>query len=388
MTKFLSAFLFLGCLTAHANFESLRTFQSSVIEQEETGSNVALVYQDGQTIYYHAENSSKPGDKPITPSTIFPIWSMSKPITIVAMMALHENELVDFEDPVSKYIPEFADLKCQGEDGDYDCVNDLTVYHLMTHRSGYSYSPIPSHEGTTSTLRYQNLKDFVVDVAQRPVAFEPGEKYLYGLNQAILGRIAEVATGKTFYEYLQETIFDPLGMVDTKFYLTAADRASRFQPLFINQGNLKGFTFELNELSYAEDNQAYYGGEGLVSTITDYSKFCEMLLNGGSYNGRKIISQKSIDLMTSKHSEGFPVEENAHTNKMGFYFGFSFFVLDDPAIDGAGASKGIYGWAGYHNTHFWIDPEKNLYAVFMSRARGVPSDFQQRLRRAVYRSLN
>ena len=371
-----------------ADFEPLREFQADIINDAMTGSNVAMVFKDGKVVYFHAENSSKPGDKDVNSRTIFPIWSMSKPITIVAMMTLHEKGLIDFDDPVSEYIPQFENLKCLGENGIYDCDNELKVIHLMTHRSGYSYLARPSHKGFTSTIRYQDLEAFIDDVAKQPVLFEPGERYLYGINQAILGRIVEVVSGKTFYEYLKETIFDPLGMVDTKFYLTDAERKDRFQPLFINQGNLKGFTYELDGLSYAQDNRAYFGGEGLVSTITDYSKFCQMLLNGGSFEGQDIISPKSIAAMTAKHSEGYPFEEYTGTNKLGFYYGFSLFVLEDPEADGVGSTKGIYGWSGYHNTHFWIDPKKNLFSLFLSRARGVPQDFQRQLRKAVYRSVN
>jgi len=390
MKPILSALLLLLLNVAfvNADFDAVKEFQKSIIDEEMTGSNVTMVFQDGKTVYYHAENSSKPGDKNVTPKTIFPIWSMSKPITIVAMMTLHEKGLVDFEDPVSKYIPQFENLKCRGEDGIYDCANELKIIHLLTHRSGYRYRFDASHFATTSTIEYDNLESFVEDVATLPLEFEPGEKYLYGISQAILGRVVEVISGKTFYEYLKETIFDPLEMVDTKFYLTDAERATRFQPLFINSGNLKGFTYELDALSYDKDSHAYFGGEGLLTTVMDYSRFCQMLLNGGSYEGKKIISQKSIDIMTKKRTEGFPLEENAGSNKLGFYYGFSLFVLEDPKVDGVGASKGIWGWSGYHNTHFWIDPEKNLFALFMSRARQTNTLFQNELRKAVYSSVN
>ena len=382
------AFLFLSFLIANADFASVKEFQKSVIDDEFTGSNVAMIFQDGKTIYHHTQNSSKPGDKDVTPDTIFPIWSMTKPITIVAMMTLHEKGLVDFDDPVSKYIPQFENLKCKGEDGIYDCNKELKVIHLMTHRSGYGYRGDPSHFATTSTIKYLNLEDFVEDVAKLPLEFEPGEQYRYGISQAILGRVVEVITGKTFYEYLKETIFDPLGMKDTKFYLTDDERAKHFQPLFINTGNLKGFTFGLDGLSYAEDNQAYYGGEGGVSTLSDYSKFCEMLLNGGRFKGKKIISRKSIKTMTRKYSEGYPLNESAPKNYPGFYLGFSLFILEDPDIDGVNSSKGIWGWGGYHNTIFWIDPEKNLYGLFMSRALHTKADFQKQFRKAVYSSVD
>ena len=367
--------IFLSTNSVFSQFEKILSFQRNLIENEITASNVALVFKDGKVIYHNIENSMDPKGRPIYNNTVFPIWSMSKPITIVAMMQLYEEGLIDFEDKLSKYIPEFENLKCKGEDGIYKCKKDLTLFHLMTHRSGYSYYENP--EFFTSTLKYDNLEDFTSDVANHPVEFEPGSKYLYGINMAILGRVVEVVTKKTFYEYLKEKIFDPLNMDETKFYLTKSDRA-RFQPLYINNGSLKGFTNDLDELTYDINNKAYFGGEGLVSTLDDYSNFCQMLLNGGSFEGKKIISQESINMMTKSYSK---IEDDP------FDYGFSFFVLRDPDLDGTNSSKGIYGWSGYHNTHFWIDPEKKLFGLFMTRAREFSFEIQKEFRRAVYSSL-
>jgi len=367
--------LFLSTNSVFSQFEKIQSFQRNLIESEITASNVALVFKDGKVIYHNIENSMAPNGKPIYNNSVFPLWSMSKPITIVAMMQLYEEGLIKFEDKLSKYIPEFKNLKCKGQNGIYECKNDLTLFHLMTHRSGYSYYDNPQF--FTSTLKYDNLKDFASDVANHPVEFEPGSNYLYGINMAILGRVVEVVTKKTFYEYLKEKIFDPLKMDETKFYLTKSDR-DRFQPLYINDGSLKGFTNNLDELTYDINNKAYFGGEGLVSTLDDYSNFCQMLLNGGAFEGEKIISQESINMMTKSYSkiEGDP-----------FDYGFSLFVLKDPVLDGTNSSKGIYGWSGYHNTHFWIDPEKKLFGLFMTRSREFSSVIQKEFRRAVYSSL-
>ncbi|RPG71442.1 MAG: class A beta-lactamase-related serine hydrolase [Flavobacteriaceae bacterium TMED120] len=369
---------------AFAQFEHIKNFQKALIQEEKTGSNVALVYKEGHMIYHHIENSKKPGDKNIDGETIFPVWSMSKPITIVSVMTLVEAGKIKLEDPVSKYIPSFNSLVCKGSTGNYPCENQMTVYHLMTHRSGLKYyDEFDNIRGLTSSVKYENLEDFANDVSKVALEFEPGTRYLYGINQAVLGRIVEVASGMDFYQYLKKTIFDPLGMGNTKFYLTEEEQ-KHFQPLFINSDYLKGFTYLLNELTYKEGNKAYFGGEGLVSTFTDYAKFCRMLVNGGVFNGSRIIKQSSIDLMTKKHSEGYPVEDDAGYDQLGFYYGFSLFVLENPEIDGIGATKGIYGWSGYHNTHFWIDPQKKLFGLFMSRAREFDFDIQKRFRKQVY----
>jgi CubicO group peptidase (beta-lactamase class C family) len=371
----LSFFFFTFISNVYSQFEKIETFQKNLIENEITASNVALVFKDGEVIYNHIENSNNTKGKAIDSNTIFPLWSMSKPVTIVAMMILHERGLINFEDKVSKYIPEFENLKCKGDDGIYKCKKDLTLFHLMTHRSGYGYYQNP--EFFTSTLKYDNLKDFASDVAAHPVDFEPGSKYLYGLNMGILGRVVEVVSKKSFYEFLKNEIFDPLNMDETKFHLTESDR-EKFQPLYINDGSLKGFTNDLDELTYDIKNKAYFGGEGLVSTLNDYSNFCQMLVNGGTFKEQKIISKESIDMMTRPYSKS---ADN------GFEIGFSFFVLIDPDRDGTNSPKGIFGWSGYHNTHFWIDPANNLYGIFMTRARDFSFEISKDFRRAVYSSL-
>ena len=370
-----------GCTQSFNN--SILKFQNDLITSEKTGSNVAMVFKDGKIVYNEIVNSGKEGDKEINGETIFPIWSMSKPITIVAMMTLYEKGLIDFDDNVSKYIPEFSELQCKDENGNiYKCKNELKILHLMTHRSGYTYYGNPHN--FTSTIKYDNLNDFVNDVSKHPVEFEPGSDYLYGINQAILGKIVEVVTEKSFYQYLKESIFDPLAMNETKFYLTSEDR-ERFQPLFINSGALKGFTNFLDEMTYDENNKAYFGGEGLVSTMKDYAKFCQMLLNNGELNGAKIINRSSINLMLEKHSVLEP-DPFLDIND-GFHFGFSVFVLNDPSKDETNSSKGIYGWSGYHNTHFWIDNEKNLFGLFMTRAREFSFGIQSDFRKAVYENF-
>ena len=361
---------------------SIYKFQKQLIEDETTGSNVAMVFKDDKIIYKEVVNSEKNGDKNINDETIFPVWSMSKPITTVAMMTLFEDGLIDFNDNVSDYIPSFKNIKCKGKvDQIYECENSLKIIHLMTHRSGYKYynwkiyrlQPGEAMGRYISHEKYDNLEDFVEDVANEPLEYEPGTQYVYGINQAILGRIVEVVTKKSFYEYLKERIFDPLDMMNTKFYLTSEDR-NKFQPLYLNSMSTKEYTNSYDELHYEINNHAYFGGEGLVSTLEDYAKFCKMLLNGGELKGQRIISKNSIDIMTEKHSDG----------NDGFYNAFSLFVLEDPLEDGRDSSKGIYGWSGYHNTHFWIDNEKNLFGLFMTRAREYSQDIQNDFREAVY----
>ena len=393
----ISLFVLIQNYLAYSQFEAVKNFQKEIIKKEITGSNVVMIFKDGKVVFFNAENSNLIGDKKINnqsykpyQETLFPIWSMSKPITVVSIMILVEKGLIKLDDNVSKYLPEFSQIYCKGNSGKYLCKKPLKIIHLLTHRSGFGYY---SHQGygygLTSTIKYNNLNDFSKDLSKVVLEFEPGEKYYYGVNQALLGRVVEVVSKKNFYQFLKEEIFEPLDMSETKFHLTQEDR-SRFQPLYINFGTIKGFTTELDELTYEENNSAYFGGEGLISTMNDYSNFCIMLLNGGIYKGKRIISEKSIGIMTAKYSSSYPEEEFADTSKLGFNYGFSMFVLDDPMVDGTGSTKGIYGWSGYHGTHFWIDPEKEMFALFMSRHRQNISNMniQKELRRAVYTLSN
>jgi CubicO group peptidase (beta-lactamase class C family) len=395
MKQFIFLLFFANSLS-FSQFNEIKLLQKKLIVDEITGSNVALVYKEGNVVYFNIQNSGKIGDKNISnqsykpyKETIFPIWSMSKPISIVATMILLERGLIKLTDNISKYIPAMKNMNCETENGIQPCENQIKIIDLLTHRSGLGYYSDPGYGyGYTNSIKYDNLEEFTNDLSEVVLKFEPGLKYFYGINQAVLGRVIEVVSNQTFFEFLKKELFDPLEMNETKFYLTKQER-DRFQPLFINTGALKGFTYELNELSYKKNNEAYFGGEGLVSTLGDYSNFCKMLLNGGSYNGKKIISQNSINLMTKKYSQSYPNEEFADTRKLGFYYGFSLFVLENPEIDNTNSTKGIYGWSGYHNTHFWIDPEKQLFAIFLSRSRqGVSNiDTQKEFRRAVYKTI-
>ena len=373
--------------------KDLKKLQLDLIDEEVTGSNVVIVNHENESLYHKVINSGRAGDRDITEETLFPIWSMSKPVTIVAMMTLHEQGLFDWDDPVEWYIPSFANLKVKDEEGGVRLAQEpLRIIHLMTHRSGYDYyryTSLPDYEQPHPIQsRFEDLAHYVEVVAEYPVEFEPGSNYLYGINQAILGRLVEVFSKRPFEQYLKEALFEPLGMNATSFSLDA-ERRSRLHPLFINSGNLKGYTDPLtqaflDEQNYSPDSKAHFGGEGLISCLEDYAKFCEMLVNGGNYRGNQIISQASIDRMTEIVTPNF--ESNPEMEGFtGLGMGFSVFVLSDP--ENTFAPKGIFGWSGYHNTHFWIDPTNKLFVVFMSRAREFNFMIPKRLRAAVYGSL-
>ena len=402
----LFSFIVVSCTTNIQKENPIKIFQQDLIDKGLTGSNVALVYQDGEIVYNEIVNSGAVGDADIDENTIFAIHSMTKTVTTVAMMILLEKKMYQLDDDLSKYLPEYSNVNCKGSDGIYPCKNKIKVIDLLTHRSGYTYY---TRNGSNwlfnlhtdlepyyiSTTRFNNLDDFSKAVAKQPLDFEPGTMYTYGLNQAILGRLIEVISGKSFYGFLKENIFDKLGMNDTKFHLTEDDRL-RFQPLRVNikprtpfnqtDYNLDGYTAALDGYSYDEKNKAHFGGEGLVSTMSDFSKFCEMLVNGGIYNNERIISEESIQIMTDKYTNGYPDPNEPYVfpDYAGNYIGFTFVVNENPEVDGSGSGKGTYGWSGYHNTHFWIDPLNKTYGLFMSRAIEFDFSIKKRFKQAFY----
>jgi len=394
ITIILSLFLIISCQDQPENENPIAKFQQNLVDQGITGSNVTQVFQDGKVIYSNIVNSGALGDKDINDNTIFPIWSMSKTVTTVAMMILLDEGKYDLNDNVADYLPEYENINCKGPDGVYPCEKKLKIIHLLTHRSGYTYyansganwvSTLHTdlYPAYTNTVRFDNLDDYSKAVAKIPLDFEPGLMYTYGLNQAILGRLIEVISDQSFYSFLKDKIFDKLGMDDTKFHLTTNDR-ERFQPLRVNikantafnnsDFHLEGYTAALDGYTYNENNKAHFGGEGLVSTMSDFGKFCEMLVNKGVYKDQRIVSKDGIEIMTAKYSNGYPDPSEPNVFPLeGYAYGFTFNVLEDSDAWGSGAPSGIYGWSGYHNTWFWIDPTNKLYALFMSNS--IEPDF-------------
>jgi len=363
--------------------QDISDLQRALIREEVTGSNIVVVSQAGKVIYESIENSGKAGDREITHKTLFPIWSMSKPVTIVAMLKLHEQGLFDWEDPVAMYIPCFKDLMVREGTTVRPARTPLRIIDLMTHRSGYGYYawdglPAEHSQPEANQTRFRDLQEFCEVAARYPLEFDPGTDFMYGNSQGILGRLAEVLSGKSFYGYLKTAVFEPLQMKDTSFSLDT-QRRERFQPLFINTENLKGFTHLLDELNYSPKSRAHFGGDGLISSPEDYSRFCEMLLQRGVYQNNRLVSENSLQTMTEVYSEGIMPDAWP-----GIDMGFSVFVLSKTDSETSKAPKGIYGWSGYHNTHFWIDPTNDLYVLFMTRAREFTFDIPKRLRQAVY----
>ena len=323
----------------------------------------------------------------IDENAIFRIASMTKPITSIAFMQLVEQGKVALSEPVAKYIPEFANLGVFVSGGGNQPfvtrppTSRLNVIDLMRHTSGLTYSfqertPVDGAYRRTDLEHWgkNNAQSFVDHLATTPLEFDPGTSWNYSVSTDVLGVLIERISGQSLGDYFREHIFEPLGMTDTGFTVPPSE-AHRLPPayMFHPADKLKLIDKAGAESAWAQGFTFESGGGGLSSTITDYHRFCRMLLNGGALDGVQIVSPKTLELMTANHLPGggdltehskslFSEAENA-----GIGFGLGFAVNIDPAATMIPGSKGEFYWGGMYSTAFLIDPVEDLIMIFMTQ---------------------
>lgn len=351
----------------------------------------AIVVRDGKIVYYKAFGKSDlDTDKPLAKDAIYRIASMTKAITSLAVMMLHEEGKIMLDDPISKYIPEFAKpvvLDTFNEkDSTYTTVpakREITVRHLLSHMSGINYNVIASDPrmraiytkagGIPDAFVTQNytLGQMVKQLAKQPLNHQPGEKWTYGLSIDVLGYLVEVVSGQSLSQFFEKRIFEPLGMKDTFFYLPDSKK-DRLVKLYSEDKDKKLVkTSSLKTLPVDPDYpimgaKTYYsGGGGLSSTAYDYALFLQMLLNNGVYNGKRFLSRKSIDLFTQSNQTGtlFPDPGN--------YFSLGFQVVGEKGHNNDLNSIGTYSWGGAFSTHYIADPKERIAIVLMKQMWGT-----------------
>jgi CubicO group peptidase (beta-lactamase class C family) len=307
------------------------------------------------------------------PDTIFRIASMTKPIVSVGALMLIEAGKLRLDDPVSRYIPEFADVQVfdRVEDGRVRLAalaRPITVHHLLTHTSGLdSDAPDPALEATYDNLgdtRYA-LPELMRRLAAHPLVHQPGEGWRYGFGHTVLGRVIEVAANQPLDEYLASAIFTPLGMVDSGFYVPP-DKLERLAVVYEQaQGSVQRLeNSDTNQVT--EHFPLLSGGGGCVSTTLDYLRFSRMLQRRGELDGVRLLTTETVDLMTRNHlaSPLHPIRIGDHVFE-GEGYGLGVGVSIEPSAPGLAGSEGTYGWAGSWNTRFWVDPVKELSGIFM-----------------------
>ena len=379
--------------------------QSRYIDPGKIVGGQVTVARHGSVGYFRSFGEmDRERSKPVVDDTIWRIYSMTKPITGVALLSLYERGLFQLNDPVHRFIPEWRDLKVRvrREDGTKDVVDPdrpMSVKDLMMHMSGLGLGAL-SAEGGLPTLSFldgtQTLEEVVAGMADQPLRFHPGTRWLYGMSTDVCGRLVEILSGKRFDEYLQDELFGPLGMVDSGFRI-ADDQVERFAASYFRRPKDKSLKLvdDPERSPYRGERAFLSGGGGLVSTSADYLRFCQMLVNGGELDGVRILGRKTVELMAANHLPGggsmteFAMPGGfGEVGFTGMGFGLTVATNLGPEKTGVVSSKGDFTWGGYASTIFWVDPAEDLAVIFMTQL--IPSgtfNFRDQLKTLVYPSI-
>ena len=341
------------------------------VEDGRLAAVMTMVARRGKVVHWEAVGTrdTASGD-PLERNDIFRIYSMTKPVTSVAVMMLVEEGKVALDDPVSKFVPEFADVKVLAGDGERVAADrPMTVQHLLTHTSGLTYGFFGDsavdrlyNQANPLTLA-EDLEDFGRRVAALPLIASPGARWNYSVSTDILGLVVEVASGQAFDAFVEERILAPLGMDDTAFWVPEEKRG-RFMANYARMGGGLVVADSPVDGQYTRPPAFPSGGGGLTSTASDYIRFAQMLLEGGSLDGVRILVPETVEKMRSNHLPDamVPIELGAFLSP-GYGFGLGFAVMMDEDASPEPDHDGVFRWAGAANTFFWIDPEAELVGM-------------------------
>ena len=377
------------------------------------GAQVA-VSRHGHLAYFHSFGQmDRERSRPMADDTIFRIYSMSKPITSVALMMLYERGYFQLNDPVSRFFPSWRDHKVYVS-GPYENMQTVapnrpvSMRDMLCHTGGLTYGAALVALGAPETKdavadaykihgvrrdKGETLEEFMEKLAKVPLAYQPGERWLYSLSTDVCGALVERISGKRFDRFLQEEIFEPLGMKDTAFTV-AADKQSRFAANY-RRGADKGLHLvdDPTTSDYLKEQTFFSGGGGLTGTTDDYMRFCEMLRRGGELDGARILGPRTLEMMHMNHLAGgqdlstIALGSFSETANDGVGFGLGFASTMDRVKSGSIAA-GDYYWGGAASTIFWVDPVEDLCVVFMTQL--MPSgafNFRGQLKSIIYSSI-
>ena len=352
------------------------------IDRNEIAGAVTLVARRGKVVHFSAlgERDAEAG-APMTHDTIFRIASMTKPIASTALMMLYEEGHFQLRDPISKWLPEFADMKVAIPAPPNERVlgpkvipadRPITIQHVLTHTAGLpnTYRGIMKNEYdavVAQTKPGDTVSDMLTRLAKLPLNFQPGDNWEYGRGTDIVGRLVEVMSRQTLDEFLRERIFEPLAMSDTHFYLPTS-KLSRFAAQYRpdNDGKIELADAPTSASRFVVEPHVYFSGAGgLVSTARDYFRFHQMMLNGGELDGIRILSRKTIELMTTNHTG----DKGIWLTGPGYGFGLGYAIVTDLGLSGSPRSEGSYYWGGAYGTIFWVDPKEELIGILMEQIR-------------------
>lgn len=362
------------------------------IDDQALAGMVTLVARRGKVVHFESYGKlDREKNVPMPKDAIFRIASMSKAVTSVAAMMLMEEGRLLLTDPVSKFVPAFAQTTVRSAAEPVPARRPITIRDLLTHTAGISY-------GTGALEAQYKEKDLyywyfadkdepiatsMARLASLPLEAQPGERWVYGFATDLLGVVIEKASGLTLDEYFRTRLFQPLKMMDTHFYLPPA-KAARLATVYSGSGGAlqRAPDAGRGQGNYVEGpRKSFSGGAGLLSTASDYARFLQMLLNGGELDGARLLGPKTVDLMTSNH-----VGDLYANGRLGFGLGFE--VVEHVGRAGRPGSVGEFGWGGAYHTTMWVDPVEKLVVVFMSQLLPVgTANVPGQLRALVYQSI-
>jgi len=364
--------------------EHLHSLMQQAVDQKQIAGIVTILARHGKVIDYRTYGErDMASHAPMTKDAIVRDFSMTKPITGVAMMILYEQGKWLPSDPIAKFIPEFAHLKVyNGTDSNgkpifVDPEHAPTMRELMSHTAGFTYgffgnTPVDKMYREIQPLQSKNLQEFIDKLAKLPLLYQPGKGWTYSVSMDIEGYIIEKLSGKTLPDFIAENITRPLGMKDSAFYVPAEKR-NRFSAVYTTGPNgeltLAGAGPSGRSMDYAEVPKMPSGGGGMVSTAADYYRFAQMLLNQGQLGGKRTLAPATVKLMTSNHVPADLLNGQFGIGQMvmrpGFGYGFNGAVVFDPPEANLPEGKGTYFWDGAAGTWFWVDPANDVVFVGM-----------------------
>lgn len=401
-----------------ARLQQLTEVMKRHVEAHDIPGFATLVGRHGKVVHFETYGSmDDEAHKPLAEDTIYRIYSMTKPIASVALMTLFEENRFGLDEPASKYIPEFKDLRVFAGGGvdRYETrapSREPSIRDMLTHCPGFGpFGPglipnvlaeIAGKAGVSGIPAKGTLADQMKLLSTLPLEVDPGTKFIYSVGTDVVARLCEVLSGQSFDRFLQERIFDPLGMVDSFFYVPA-DKKDRLMANYRPRGGAMynaGSGYELSDApatsNFARQDGTYFSGVGgLCSTIHDYKRFTKMLANRGTLDGARIIGPRTLELMTRNHLPGGKDLSEVSLRPMGpttmnpgTGFGLGFAVLQDPAQAQVLGTPGEYYWSGAASTHFFVSPKEDLFAIFMTQLMGaMGAPFGRELRTSVYQAL-
>ena len=341
--------------------ERVKGFIQEYIDTNQIAGAVTLIARKGKVVHFEAQGwRHKEANQPMQKDSIFTLMSMTKPIVSAALMMLWEEGKFQLDDPISKWLPSYKDKKVMVEGRLVDPVRPVTVRHVLTHTSGLSLAPTaPAGSEGEAAPRPATLGEAIESAAPIPLAFHPGDRWLYGASTDYVGILVEKMSGLTLDEFLRQRIFEPLGMHDTH-YNVPREKVDRVAAVYRPDENGKITLFRKPE--FREPTRYFPGVAGLNGTAADYFKFAQMLLNGGEFNGRRLLGPMTVDLMFENH---IGTDKPVYVRGDGYGFGLGGAVLMDRGTSVDALSEGTWTWGGAYGTIFWIDPKEELIPIML-----------------------